>query len=234
MKVVWTEKAEQEYAARHPGKRNQRKAGTQVIYDGKPVAVSMSDSAVFRAYKARGWVRVLREKKHEYIGELSPRPNNCFSEEAKEERWKLLQVLFGSETDYSLGEIADQMGLACTDSIHYFVRKYGPEMVSKFGKLPYKKRLGATYERFMEKPPKEKPKVDSRILKQNERWKIIIKDIRKKKDLQQIARDLGLGRPDSLRDFFSKHGERLFNELGALPYSPVLPKYMRKYMEGAA
>lgn len=234
MKVVWTEKAEQEYATRHPGKRNQRKAGTQVIYDGKPVAVSMSDSAVFRAYKARGWVRVLREKKHEYIGELSPRPNNCFSEEAKEERWKLLQVLFGSETDYSLGEIADQMGLACTDSIHYFVRKYGPEMVSKFGKLPYKKRLGATYERFMEKPPKEKPKVDSRILKQNERWKIIIKDIRKKKSVEQITQDIGVRHESSLSQFIRDHGKRLCKDIGALPWNPVMPSYMRRFMEGTA
>ncbi|SDO85838.1 hypothetical protein [Selenomonas ruminantium] len=234
MKVVWTEKAEQEYAARHPGKRNQRKAGTQVIYDGKPVAVSMSDSAVFRAYKARGWVRVLREKKHEYIGDLSPRPNNCLSDEAREERWRQLQNYFGSEEKYSMKEITDFMGLTCTDTLKHFVVKYGKEMAARYGKLPYKKGLGAIYTALMEKPPKEPPKLDARVAKQNKRWKILCKEIRQKKDLQQIARDLGLGRPDSLRDFFSKHGERLFNEFGALPYSPVLPKYMRKYMEGVA
>lgn len=235
MQAVWTVKAERDYEKKHPGKKNLRKAGTAVMFDGKPVVVSMADNAIFRGYKERGWVKVIHEKGDGTIKRaMSPRPNNCLSDEAREERWRQLQNYFGSEEKYSMKEITDFMGLTCTDTLKHFVVKYGKEMAARYGKLPYKKGLGAIYTALMEKPPKEPPKLDARVAKQNKRWKILCKEIRQKKDLQQIVRDLGLGRTDSLRDFFSKHGERLFNELGALPYSPVLPKYMRKYMEGAA
>ena len=130
--------------------------------------------------------------------------------------------------------MTDMMGYNCTDTLKHFIKKYGGEMAAKYGKLPYKKGLGTIYRSFMEKPPKEPPKVDARIAKQNKRWKLISREIGQRKSFRQIAMDCGLGRPDSLRDFFSKHGERLFNELGALPYSPVMPKWMMKYMEGAA
>jgi AraC-like DNA-binding protein len=181
MLVVWTRKAEEDYRAKFPKRKNIRRAGTVAIYDGKPVEFTRRDNSIFYAYNVRGWVETIKEPGDEPPKE--EKAGNCVTDEAMKERWQMMQVLFGSRENYTLAEIANMAGMSCSDSMRRFTRVHGSEMMKKYGKLPYKKGLKGLYPKYMRKPPREKPKVDKRVLVQNERWKIIIKDIGKRKKL---------------------------------------------------
>ena len=230
MKAIWTAKAESDWARKHPGHRkNPRKAGTVATYEGKEIAVSMADNAIYRAWKERGWVQT------EYGADeppQKPEKNNALSIEQKVERWKNMQEWLGSENGCSLKEMTAMLGLGCTDTLRYFVQMYGRELSAKCGLLPYNKALSkGCMGDFMEEAPAELPKIDKRIQKQNERWKVLIKDIKAKKSPEQIAVDFGVRDCSSVREFVNKNGERLVKEIGALPYSLTMPKYMKKFME---
>lgn len=227
MKVVWTEKAEQDFASRHPGKKNKRKAGTEVLYDGKTILVSMAENAVYRAYKLRGWVMTVKTPEDERLA-----TGAHITEDEKKERWRTLQELFASDQNYTLREMAAVMGYKSADVVSRLIHNHGEMLVKKYGALPYKACFARWYSKYMESPKKEQPpKVDARVLKQNSRWKILIKDIKKKKQLEEIARDMGCRRVSSVRQFVCDHGVRLTKEIGPLPFSPVMPKYMQRFMQ---
>lgn len=231
MLVVWTRKAEEDYRAKFPHRKNIRKAGTVAIYDGKPVEFTRQDNSIFFAYNVRGWVETIKEPKDEARQE--EKAGNCVSDEAMKERWQMMQVLFGSPENYTMVEIANMAGMSCSDTMRRFTKAHGSLMMKKYGMLPYKKGVNGLYAKYMRKPPREKPKVDKRVLVQNERWKTIIKDIGKRKNLDQIIKDLGWKTEAGIRQFVNDHGIRLSEEFGPLPYSPIMPSYLRRFMVGA-
>lgn len=225
MLVVWSKKAEQEYAVRHPGHKNIRKAGTPVMYDGKPIKAVVSSESIFAGYKARGWVKIIQG------GDNSTRKvaAKANTEEDRQARWESLQQLIGSANNYTLKEIAAIMGLS-KDTVTKFIKNYGADMAKKYGKLPYHKILAKWYGSIMKEPPKSKI---SNVYeeRQIERWRVIIKAIREMKTEEQIIRDCGYRSTWSIRNFLQGHGKQMMDKVGPLPYSPILPKYMRKYMD---
>jgi hypothetical protein len=48
---VWTKKAETDYRAKHPHRKNERKAGTPALWYGKELSKSFVES-----YAERGWI----------------------------------------------------------------------------------------------------------------------------------------------------------------------------------
>jgi hypothetical protein len=224
MLVVWSKKAELEYAARHPRRKNIRKAGTPVMYDGKPIKAAANSESIFAGYKARGWVKIMQGG-DDSIHKVAAKAN---TEEDRRSRWESLQQLIGSANNYTLKEIAVIMGLS-KDTVTKFISKYGADMAKKYGKLPYHKTLARWYGSIMKEPPKTKIS-NAYEERQIERWRVIIKDIRAMKTEEQIIKDCGYKSAWSVRNFLLGHGLQMMNKVGPLPYSPIMPKYMRKYM----
>lgn len=48
---VWTKKAETDYRAKHPHRKNERKAGTEALWENKPL-----DRTIVEGYAERGWI----------------------------------------------------------------------------------------------------------------------------------------------------------------------------------
>jgi len=138
---VWTKKAETDYRAKHPHRKNERKAGTQALWYGEELSQSFVES-----YAERGWicevvndvVKPVPVKKEKSAGSVD---GHCLTKEECRKRWRKLVKLFGAPNKYSMYDIALEIGLKSDSAVSGFVYKYGVELSKKYGKLPYKEGL---------------------------------------------------------------------------------------------
>jgi hypothetical protein len=127
---VWTKKAEADFLAKW-GKRKSltRKAGTEALYDGAPLS-----NGFIEAYSGRGWI--------ESADEAPPKTQwqvcvNGDKEKFYKRRWEMLKFWLSQKNVPSITLIAENMGLSRGEVLSNFVRKHGPRLAEKYGKLPY-------------------------------------------------------------------------------------------------
>ena len=149
---VWTKKAEQDYRAKHPHRKNERKAGTEALWENKPL-----DRTIVEGYAERGWIcevvnNVVKpvpvKKKKSSAGSVD---GHCLTKAECRKRWRKMIKLFGAPNKYSIHDISLAIGLKSDSGMNGFIYKYGIELANKYGKLPYKEGLRMPiWEKIME------------------------------------------------------------------------------------
>jgi 3-oxoacyl-[acyl-carrier-protein] synthase III len=137
---VWTKKAETDYRAKHPHRKNERKAGTKALWYGEELSNSFVEG-----YAERGWIVEMVANKPKKI-KLKKKSKasidgHGMTKEQKRKRWGQLMFWFGQPNKYSIDDIVEKLGLRSHGAVNSFVRKYGIELAQKYGKLPYKEGL---------------------------------------------------------------------------------------------
>ena len=130
-----------DYRAKHPHRKNERKAGTKALWYGEELSQSFVES-----YAERGWIceivndkpKPIEIKKKTMQGSVD---GHCLTKEEQRRRWRKMIKLFGAPNKYSLYDVAVALGLNSDSAISGFVYKYGIELANKYGKLPYKEGL---------------------------------------------------------------------------------------------
>lgn len=137
---VWTKKAEEAYRAKYPHRKNERKAGTMIMWEGK----ELHDGSILQGYYSRGWVeeakksepKVKLKRTHKY---------HSMPDSEKRKRWYKLIFFFNQPNKLTLDYISKGMGYHSHNVISDFVKNYGEEMVAKYGKLPYREELRSLF-----------------------------------------------------------------------------------------
>ena len=133
---MWTKKAEMDYRAKYPHRKNERKEGTRATWYGNELSKSFIEG-----YAERGWIVAVVQNKPAKI-KLQKKSEASMSGckmtiEQKHERWNRLKYYFGQPNN-SIEDIAIKLGLRSHGSLNEFVRRYGPELAKSYGKLPYR------------------------------------------------------------------------------------------------
>lgn len=138
MAYLWSKKAEEDYAARHPkiGKRNPRKAGTEAMYDGKP----LKSGNILTAFKMRGWIDTVK-KKADFNGDkeaLRKWKRNEYMKKKNQEnriiRWKELVAI--SENGCTIEEAAEKLGCS-VQSIKSFISYGSKDLGEEYGEVQF-------------------------------------------------------------------------------------------------
>lgn len=130
----WTKKAEEDYRKKYPNKPLRRKAGGEVLWEGRPLMAG----TILDGYISRGWIaqgdKVVKPSGNGRGGikELSLVEQRL--------RWMKLQKNL-SYPGVTLGELAKKMGYKSTTPVVDFVFRYGRSLAEKYGKLPYLKNM---------------------------------------------------------------------------------------------
>ena len=139
---VWTEKAEKEYRARHPHRKNERQAGTVVMWEGR----ELQGGAILQGYASRGWVAYVESEPIEPKVKLKrTHKYHSMPNSEKSKRWHKLIFFFNQPNKLTLDYISKGMGYHSHNVISDFVKNYGEEMVAKYGKLPYREELRSLF-----------------------------------------------------------------------------------------
>ena len=137
---VWTKKAETDYRARYPHRKNERKEGTQALWEGKELSKSFVEG-----YAERGWIVEMVANKPKKIRLRKKAKASIdgygMTKEKKRRRWGQLMFWFGQPNHYTIEDISAKMKLRSSSTISAFIRNYGIELANKYGKLPYKEGL---------------------------------------------------------------------------------------------
>lgn len=140
---VWTKKAEQEFRARHPHRKNNRKSGTVALWDGKP----LEDESIVEGYALKGWIVEVTEHGEKAVtirqyGESEgSKRGRATNKELQIKHWKQLLRLFDAQNRYSMEDISAMAGWKSPTTLMRFVEKHGKILAEKYGKLPYKEGL---------------------------------------------------------------------------------------------
>lgn len=134
----WTKKAEEDYRKKYPNKPLRRKAGGEVIWEGKPLMAG----TILDGYISRGWI-----KENDKV--IKSHDKTCggvkkLSQVEQRLRWYKLQKYL-SMPGITLTELARKMGHKSTTPIVDFVFRYGKELAEKYGKLPYLRNMRRQY-----------------------------------------------------------------------------------------
>lgn len=140
---VWTKKAEEAYRAKYPHRKNERKAGTMVTWEGK----ELHAGTILDGYASRGWVDEVEPEPVivEPVKSTPKKKIHTLPNTEKRKRWYKLAYYFNQPAPMSLEEIAKQMGYRSHHTLSDLVKNYGEEMVKKYGKLPYREGMKAPY-----------------------------------------------------------------------------------------
>lgn len=135
---VWTQKAEDDYRAKHPAGPCKRIAGEEATYDGRPV----TGGSFYQAYAMRGWLRKSDIKKPVklYVNcyKKSPNaPDTSMPPEQRYKRWIILQDWCRQVPKETMSYIAKKMGFKDKSTIYNFCTKYGRDLAKEYGKLPH-------------------------------------------------------------------------------------------------
>ena len=139
---VWTEKAEEAYRARHPHRKNERKAGTLVTWEGQ----ELQSGTILQGYQSRGWVKYIEPKPIRV--DVKPRKHvkrHVMTNPEKRQRWYKIAYYLSQPEKLSISQIAMKLGYSSHNVVDDFVRNYGEELSAKYGKLPYREGMKASY-----------------------------------------------------------------------------------------
>lgn len=136
--IVWTEKAEHDYAERHGSRYNPRKAGTLAKWGEVVVA---DDYELMKAFLIRGWVKNDREKEStERYGVTMQRKRirtlRENTEKRAEVRW--LQIQHYIDLGLTTREIGERLDVV-PRQVRRWTRKWRPILKDKFGDIQFKK-----------------------------------------------------------------------------------------------
>ncbi len=128
---VWTEQAEKDFRKKYPHRKNERKAGTPAMWDGREIKAG----TILEGYQERGWV-CETETKQKPKRKTSNNRRSRLSAKEKRQRWGKLMFYFGQHPS-SLEEVASWLGFQSGITINKFVARHGEELAEKYGKLPF-------------------------------------------------------------------------------------------------
>ena len=136
---VWTKKAETDFRAKYPHRPLLRKAGHEVIWEGRPILAG----TILDGYISRGWIA--EDGKIKTLRDGCPvKTGKTLDYREQRTRWQKLQKYL-SIPGISLHEVATKMGYRSTTPIGDFVCKYGEQLAKKYGKLPYIRKIQKKY-----------------------------------------------------------------------------------------
>jgi hypothetical protein len=141
---VWTKKAETDYRAKYPHRKNERKAGGVIKWDGRVLEAG----TILDGYIARGWVCKVNEQKKKVVLKIKEKKFRCgnvLSETEKKMRWYKLIYFFHQPTAWTIETITNALGYSSRSMLSDFIKRHGKELAAKYGKLPYNKWLKASY-----------------------------------------------------------------------------------------
>lgn len=130
---VWTEQAEKDFCTKYPNRKNERRAGTVAMWDGRP----LNAGTILEGYQERGWVCEVVNKKRKPKKKKSNNRRQALTSKEKRQRWGKLMYYFAQPSHPSVAEVARLMGFKSYIAINKFVDRHGEEMAAKYGKLPF-------------------------------------------------------------------------------------------------
>lgn len=136
---VWTTKAEEDFRIKYPQRPLLRKAGHEVIWEGKPLLAG----TILDGYISRGWIAEDGKVKTLRDG-YQAKSGKTLDVKEQRTRWRKLQKYL-SMPGISLHEVATKMGYRSTTPIGDFVCIYGQRLSEKYGKLPYLRNIRKKY-----------------------------------------------------------------------------------------
>ena len=137
---VWTKKAEREYRERHPHRKNERKAGTVVTWEGK----ELGTCTILEGYASRGWVAEHGKKVVIVKTGPSNRLGRPLTTTEQGRRWLKLMKYFAIP-DMTVKDAAKAIGLKSANPINDLIAMHGKELAAKYGKLPKIKGVKKSY-----------------------------------------------------------------------------------------
>lgn len=145
---IWTEKAERDYRMRYPHRKNERKAGTVVKWEGRDLTVG----SILDGYASRGWVRKADEDKPLVVKvQKNSKKGHYLPQKELKKRWCKLIYYMSQPGKMSIESIAQAMGYKSHHSISDLVESHGVELATRYGKLPYYASLRSPkWQRVME------------------------------------------------------------------------------------
>lgn len=141
---VWSKKAEQDYRTRHPHRKNERKAGSVIMWEGR----ELKAGTILDGYASRGWVyKMAAERPHnkERLVTKGNKGGHMLSNGEKRKRWYKLLYYFSQPGKLSLKAITEALGYKSHCVVSDFVKTYGEELAGKYGKLPYNEGLKSKF-----------------------------------------------------------------------------------------
>jgi len=146
MSYIWTQKAEDDFVARHPNVNRRkilRKAGEPAMYDGKP----LKTGSISRAFKMRGWIEQVVKKKaempkenlHYKLREFHHKVDaktGALAPEADKKLWLQLRVLY--EDGHNLMNAAKITGYSM-EELNKFIRTRRSCFAHNLGDIHFEK-----------------------------------------------------------------------------------------------
>ncbi|MBE6091930.1 MAG: hypothetical protein E7201_01945 [Selenomonas ruminantium] len=130
--IVWTKKAQNDWRARYPHRKNDRIAGAVAMYDGRVIPPIKTESSIFSAFLARGWLEVIKTPEQK---QAPAEPEEWMTEKERRRIWYKLYFLI--EEQEKTRDLPERLGLTKTE-FNKYISRYGRDMAAKYGKLPYR------------------------------------------------------------------------------------------------
>lgn len=124
--IVWTKKAQNDWHKRYPYRKNDRIAGAVAMYDGKVIPPIKTESSIFSAFLARGWLEVIKTPEE---------PKEWLNEKERRRIWYKLYFLI--EEQEKVRALPERLGLTQKEFARY-IERYSRDMAAQYGKLPYR------------------------------------------------------------------------------------------------